>query len=822
MLLLTCSDGNDPIKEIEKPKEENPFITLKKANIDFTNEGGSEAITIESNVTWTTKSSAGWCTVTSSSGNKSTASITLTAAANEDYDNRSCTVTIESGGITKTITVNQGENLGLLITQDRYELSNEEATIKVEVKANVDFEVAINDAWITKIETRGLTTSEMEFKIAENDTYGNRDGFITINQKDGDMVSTITIFQSQEDAIILSEKDFDISSEAQSVEVEVKTNIDYEIIIPEDAKDWVSHTTTRALRTETVVLDIAENTDYDRRGAEIYVKDKVSDLQDTIIINQNRNQSCVYFVKEMGTLEAVLNQTQKDTITTMIVEGEINKADFEVMKKKIPNLRHLDLKDVRCENDKIPSEAIGGKYDSNEKIRTVILPLNIKTIGKMAFAYCSSLTGFLNFPDGLHDIEEEAFFACSGITGTMTFSEGLKTIGRKAFSACSGFSGSLVLPESLKIIDDQAFSDCHGISGSLILPDNITKIGKGAFANCSSLNGSLSLPSKLKVIEEQIFYNCKELRGPLRIPDGVTIIERQAFYGCEFLRGTLILPDLLKEIGNEAFSGCYNFTGNLNFPDGLITIGQKAFLGCNQLSGSLIFPDGLTTIGEEAFVSCYGLNGSLIFSDSLKKLGAGAFQGCYNLTGSINIPDGITTIERQVFAGCKKLNGTLKIPNNVDKIGLQAFFNCEKLRGALILPSKLTIIEEGAFDGCNNFTGSLNLPSELTTIGRHAFRNCIGFIRLKFGDNITSIDEDAFLYCINITDNVVFPISLKTLKEGVFMGCDKVEAFQFPHSAPLKYYPNILPSEATVKVPTSAVATYKSTNGWKNYNIVGY
>jgi len=33
MLLLTCSDGNDPIKEIEKPKEENPFITLKKKTL---------------------------------------------------------------------------------------------------------------------------------------------------------------------------------------------------------------------------------------------------------------------------------------------------------------------------------------------------------------------------------------------------------------------------------------------------------------------------------------------------------------------------------------------------------------------------------------------------------------------------------------------------------------------------------------------------------------------------------------------------------------------------------------------------------------------
>ena len=295
ILLFACSDSNDPIKEIEKPPIENkdPFITLKKSNIDFTNEGGSEAILIESNVSWTAKSSADWCIVTPSSGNKSTSSITMSAPANEEYDNKSCTVTIESGNISKIITVNQGENLGLLITQDRYELGNEESTIDVEVKANVEFEVVINDEWITRVETRGLTTSELTFKIAENDTYGNRDGSITIKQKDKNISSTIKIYQTQEDAIILSEKDFDLSTESHSIEVEIKTNIDYEIVIPEDAKGWITHASTRALRTEMVIFDIDQNKDYEDRKAEIVVKDKKTDLQETVTIKQAANTGII-------------------------------------------------------------------------------------------------------------------------------------------------------------------------------------------------------------------------------------------------------------------------------------------------------------------------------------------------------------------------------------------------------------------------------------------------------------------------------------------------------------------------------------------------
>ena len=318
MLLITCSDSDDPIKEIEN---KDPFITLKKTNINFSNEGGSEAILIESNVTWTAKSSASWCTVSPSSGNKSTESITFSAPANENYDDRSCTVTLEGGGVTKTITVKQGKNLGLLVTQDRYELSNEESTIKVEVKANVEFEVEINDEWITQVKTRGLTTTNLFFEVAKNESYSGREGTITIKQKDGNMSSTITISQPQGYAIILSEKVFELTSEAQSIVVELKTNIDYEIIIPEEAKSWVTHATTRSFRTETMVFNIAENRNYDERTVEIIIKEKNTDLQEALIINQSKRKDIIITKKsyDINTLGGALEVVVRSSIEFEVI-----------------------------------------------------------------------------------------------------------------------------------------------------------------------------------------------------------------------------------------------------------------------------------------------------------------------------------------------------------------------------------------------------------------------------------------------------------------------------------------------------------------------
>ena len=285
LIVFSCSDGDDdPVIVVEEP-----MLTLKSSTVDFSNEGGTQSVSFETKLNWTAKSSETWCDVSPKSGGGGVKVVTITATANKEYDNRSCSITITSGNLSKTITVKQGEKLGLLVSQERYELSNNESTIEVEVKANVDFEIDISDDWITDISSRGLTSTKLEFLIAKNEQYDSREGTITITQKGGSMKSVIKVFQSQEDAIIISEKSVNISSEAQIVDVEVKTNVDFEILISNDIKDWVSITETRGLRTETFALNIEENKTYNDRSAQVYVKNKKTNLQDTLTVNQAAN-----------------------------------------------------------------------------------------------------------------------------------------------------------------------------------------------------------------------------------------------------------------------------------------------------------------------------------------------------------------------------------------------------------------------------------------------------------------------------------------------------------------------------------------------------
>ena len=159
-------------EELEDPFEEggDPFINIEQSAIDVSNEGGSKSVTFSTNVSWTASVSDDWCGVSPASGDKGEMTLTITI-----------------------VTVSQGENLGFLVSQDRYELGYEETTIEVIVSANVSFEVMVSDDWIGDLSARGVTESKLEFLIAGNDTYKDRQGTITIKELDGEQEEDVTI-----------------------------------------------------------------------------------------------------------------------------------------------------------------------------------------------------------------------------------------------------------------------------------------------------------------------------------------------------------------------------------------------------------------------------------------------------------------------------------------------------------------------------------------------------------------------------------------------------------------------------------------------------
>ena len=192
-------------------------------------------------------------------------------------------------------------------------------------------------------------------------------------------------------------------------------------------------------------------------------------------------------VESMGTLQTLISAEERRTITSLKVTGNINKADFEVMKYHMPKLTHLDLSDAVCENNEIPFEALGGRGSSgtNNVITSFVLPTSITSIGESAFRNCKNITSYWNFPEGLTSIGDEAFYNCYFRT-TVTLPESLVKIGKNAF-ARSLMTG-LELGNNVTTIDNGAFFRCRMIRGEVTIPASVTSLGQSAFDQCEKVS----------------------------------------------------------------------------------------------------------------------------------------------------------------------------------------------------------------------------------------------------------------------------------------------------------------------------------------------
>lgn len=293
LLVISCSkdEGVDPTPAV-------PVVNISVPDMVFSDvEAKPSTFTITSDTPWTisfsdTKSAPAWCKVEPMSGDKGTTNVTFTITQdNDSYDDRSTNMKIVAGKTVKIITITQKKKDAIILSKDKFEAGPEESTIQVDLKTNVEYTVEIPEEyalWIVKgspSKTRGLQDKSEIFTIKEGSTDEARKGLIIF--KSGELKDTVSVFQTQKDALVLGEKEFSISDEAGSIEVELRSNIEYEVVIPKEVT-WVKRNQTRAMRTDILGFSIDENETYDNRTAKIAVKDKNSSLADTLIIHQGQ------------------------------------------------------------------------------------------------------------------------------------------------------------------------------------------------------------------------------------------------------------------------------------------------------------------------------------------------------------------------------------------------------------------------------------------------------------------------------------------------------------------------------------------------------
>ena len=364
---------------------------------------------------------------------------------------------------------------------------------------------------------------------------------------------------------------YEVDWEACTLNVTLKTNLDYTVNIP---VDWITVADTRAaLRTETLTFSVAENPDEMPRSATIKLIGECGDVLQSFEIAQKLQPSDGYieFADPYAKLVCVEKfDTNGDGELSYKEASKVKGIGSSFFGDYAPAVKSFDELQYFENVISIDDSA----FDGCRNLNSVNMPDCVTTIGNRAFDGCINLTN-IEIPETVISIGESAFAGCK--LESVIIPYGVTTINYNTFGGCSCLT-NVVIPNSVTEIANKAFCYCNSLM-SIMIPDSVTVIGRYAFEMCSNLK-SLVIPNGVTKIENNTFFRCSSLLS-IDIPESLVVIGDQVFYDCSSLT-SITIPEGVFSIGGSAFSGCSNLI-SLTIPESVVSIGGSAFSGCSSL-----------------------------------------------------------------------------------------------------------------------------------------------------------------------------------------------------------------------------------------------
>lgn len=164
-------------------------------------------------------------------------------------------------------------------------------------------------------------------------------------------------------------------------------------------------------------------------------------------------------------------------------------------------------------------------FTQNNKITSLSLGNQLKSIPVSAFSYCTRMTSELVIPDSVTSIGDSAFQSCDALE-KIVIGNGVTTIGKHAFNGCTSVT-ELHFGDSVRTISAAAFANLSSLTGTIVLPPSIASLqgnasytGTGAFSNCSQITAVIFQGSNAS-IGAHVFDGCSALNA-LVVPSNTT------------------------------------------------------------------------------------------------------------------------------------------------------------------------------------------------------------------------------------------------------------------------------------------------------------
>lgn len=439
-------------------------------------------ITVTANKSWTSTinyndSQKDWCEyhpasmdITNDMSMSTFTNVRLMIAQNTSGEERSATITITTGDISKSFTIKQKQNDVISLSTDLIKSNSNGGNYQIEVTSNIDYDVQIpteHQDWVKfSNRTKAISTNNIEFTIAPNLNYDKRECDIYIIPKNGivteSLAPSLHILQLPKSLIELDKLQETFPKEGGNAIFLLTTNTEYEVVI-DKTYSWIKLDKIENAQAKVQKLYISVSETETPRTGVVLIKDKNSDLiQELSITQTNKSASKSVEVQTAGTLFSLIDESEKYQITSLTVSGRLNSNDISFINDLLLKSKGgkgkiiaVDLYNTLIDKSYGTDEEIDKSMFGNTLIKNIILPKYTRSIGWDAFHNCIQLE-------------------------TIQIPSKISYIGASAFNYCTSLKTITFEGNSLTHIDNWAFSDCP--IKSIYIPASVIQIGWGAFS----------------------------------------------------------------------------------------------------------------------------------------------------------------------------------------------------------------------------------------------------------------------------------------------------------------------------------------------------
>lgn len=281
---LDGKDGKSPVISISQDSDGKYYWTLdgewllvNGQKVPATAEVTVPKIKVEDGKFLFSTNGTDWVVI----GDAGTSGIGLIKNVREDVENNSVVIELSD----REIVIPKGQNFALVIKAD-------EIGIKAGETVNVEYSlISADNAIVRALPENGYTVkvnpiSATKGQLSITAPSPVVDASILIVSVNGNGVMSGKILSIAEGKLDVKADATPVPAEGGSVTVEITTNLDYEIVIPEAAKTWITLVETKALRTDNVTFSVAQNTEATQRTAEVEVRVDGAKVQSFNIVQQ--------------------------------------------------------------------------------------------------------------------------------------------------------------------------------------------------------------------------------------------------------------------------------------------------------------------------------------------------------------------------------------------------------------------------------------------------------------------------------------------------------------------------------------------------------